>query len=435
MKISHPMLRSRAIRTRSLALPSALFGISVALFSNAALAEPEPWPTHKLEVRKTAIAACTLLTDIEQVGDEYVAVGDRGIIVKAKVADVLASVENFKPNEPSPCGFPEDKEPQVDEAGETILDDDGNVVYENATTPSAFDPNCICHTVHEWEASEGDPGYYRYNQPEWRVWKQITSPTRTLLTAVSFADDKNGWAVGHDALILNTKDGGDTWKIQHVKPMGLILPSEHTDPEALPFPVAFLDVKFFNANRGMAIGAFGLLYRTEDGGKNWQQIYLGEDGDFEFHLNTIAELNDGSHVIIAEYGQVLHSVDAGKTWSITETGYEGSFFGGIPMGTSGLVVFGLRGTTYVTNDVQAGVDGWQQVDSGSPSTLLGGASTGAGTGIAVGSKGAVIVISNNGTRFAEGKNDSEAPLATILPIDGGFIAVGAKGVQFLPAAQ
>ncbi|WVM93430.1 hypothetical protein ULG90_05695 [Halopseudomonas pachastrellae] len=34
---------------------------------------------------------------------------------------------------------------------------------------------------------------------------------RQLLTAVYFVDDKRGWAVGHDSLILNTTDGGATW--------------------------------------------------------------------------------------------------------------------------------------------------------------------------------------------------------------------------------
>lgn len=430
MNISHRLQRSSNVSGATKVGFGMLVVTGLGLLNTAQAADS--WATHVTPARQTAIAACTLLTDIERVGDEYIAVGDRGIIVKASVADVQASIDSFNPGVAPNCGFDEDKEVRTDANGNKLEDENGNLLYKNASTPSAFDPLCICHTVHEWEPSEGDPDYYRYNNPEWRIWKQIESPTQSLLTAVTFADEKNGWAVGHDAIILNTTDGGNNWKIQRVNPKGLILPSEHQDEEAESFPVALLDVKFFNQNRGMAIGAFGLLLMTDDGGKNWTQVYLGEDGDFEFHLNNIVKLNDGSYAIIAEYGQILHSVDAGKTWVITETGYEGSFFGGIPMGTSGLTVFGLRGTAYSNNDVQ-NPDGWEQVDSTSADTLLGGASTGAGTGIAVGSKGAVVLVSGNGARFSQGQNDKEDPLAAVLPVDGGFITVGAKGLQFLPA--
>lgn len=415
------------MRTSHILRIAGSLGLGLAvLASTNSMAESKPWPDYKLDSRQTAIAACTLLTDIEQVGDELVAVGDRGIIVKASIADIEASIADFNGNQPPTCGFKDDLDTEVNAEGEEVL--------ANAEVPAAFDPNCICHTVHSWEPGEDDPGYYRYNQPEWRVWQQANVPSRSLITAVTFADENNGWAVGHDALILRTRDGGDNWEIQRVNPDGLVLPSEHEDPEALPFPLALLDVKFFNVNRGIAIGAFGLLLSTTDGGANWTQIYLGEDGDFEFHLNNIVELGDGSHVIIAEMGQILHSVDAGRSWTITETGYEGSFFGGIPMGTSGLVTYGLRGNAYATNDVHD-PESWQAISTGTDKTMLGGISTGNNEGLVVGDKGEVLYITNAGASITKAENAEEDPLATAIAVDGGFVAVGAKGVQFLPPVK
>lgn len=79
-------------------------------------------------------------------------------------------------------------------------------------------------------------------------WAQVQTPTRAPLTAVAFADARNGWAVGHDAVILHTADGGRSWEIQNFEP-------------ELEMPL--LDVLFLDAQRGFAVGAYGLFYRTD----------------------------------------------------------------------------------------------------------------------------------------------------------------------------
>jgi hypothetical protein len=46
------------------------------------------------------------------------------------------------------------------------------------------------------------------------TWKQSPVPVSSDLTAVFFADDKHGWAVGHGGVILHTGDGGERWDLQ-----------------------------------------------------------------------------------------------------------------------------------------------------------------------------------------------------------------------------
>ena len=48
-----------------------------------------------------------------------------------------------------------------------------------------------------------------------RNWQQITVPTRTALTSIYFLNDKTGWIVGHDGIIMKTTDGGNQWVILH----------------------------------------------------------------------------------------------------------------------------------------------------------------------------------------------------------------------------
>ena len=61
----------------------------------------------------------------------------------------------------------------------------------------------------------GDRGHILYSDDQGNTWAQAKVPTRQLLTAVFFVDDQHGWAVGHDAQILASTDGGATWTQQY----------------------------------------------------------------------------------------------------------------------------------------------------------------------------------------------------------------------------
>jgi photosystem II stability/assembly factor-like uncharacterized protein len=101
------------------------------------------------------------------------------------------------------------------------------------------------------------PGWWRwviagilYSDDQGKTWTQAKVPTRQLLTAVFFVDDKHGWAVGHDAQILASADGGADLDKQF----------EDLKREAP------LDVWFQDVNHGLAVGAYGALLETTDGG-------------------------------------------------------------------------------------------------------------------------------------------------------------------------
>src|SRR5262245_35272257 len=97
----------------------------------------------------------------------------------------------------------------------------------------------------------GERGHVLLSDDEGATWRQAKSvPTRTMLTAVYFADDEYGWAVGHDETILNTVDGGETWTRSHFAP-------EAQQP--------LLDLWFANRVSGIAVGAYGAYFTTNDG--------------------------------------------------------------------------------------------------------------------------------------------------------------------------
>ncbi|MGL5147969.1 MAG: WD40/YVTN/BNR-like repeat-containing protein, partial [Plesiomonas shigelloides] len=74
------------------------------------------------------------------------------------------------------------------------------------------------------------------------AWQQVATPTAAQLTKVFFFNDALGWAVGHDATILHTQDGGKSWQVQLSAP-------ERERP--------LMDVLFTSETEGVVIGAYG----------------------------------------------------------------------------------------------------------------------------------------------------------------------------------
>ncbi|MGH8453179.1 MAG: WD40/YVTN/BNR-like repeat-containing protein, partial [Nevskiales bacterium] len=202
-----------------------------------------------------------------------------------------------------------------------------------------------------------------------KTWTQSPSPVRSTLTTVFFADAKNGWAGGHDASIVATRDGGKTWTLQLWAP-------------ELNVPV--LDLYFFDAQRGIAVGAYGFYRTTADGGTTWTEAENAATTD-EWHFNGITRLADSSLLLVGETGGVAHSKDEGVTWTKLESPYEGTFFGALPHGLTGAILYGLRGSVYVIENVATATPAsWRKLETGTFQSVLGGTAASDGGLVMVG---------------------------------------------------
>ena len=137
-------------------------------------------------------------------------------------------------------------------------------------------------------------------------WKADAS-----LTDVTFVDRQRGWAVGSHGVLLQTKDGGKTWrtgsltatarktpdiplseKLQRIQAKQQIRAAGTSTSS--PFSCRFETVCFTDAKNGWAAGGYDLPYldhsraviaRTNDGGKSWQNLphlMLGRIHKLEF---------------------------------------------------------------------------------------------------------------------------------------------------------
>ncbi|MEQ1863643.1 MAG: hypothetical protein ABL996_03215, partial [Micropepsaceae bacterium] len=266
--------------------------------------------------------------------------------------------------------------------------------------------------------SVGEYGNILLSDDDGKTWRQATLvPTTVTLTAVHFADEKTGWAVGHDTVVIKTTDGGENW----VKQYG----GGESDN-------ALLSVYFKDASHGWAVGAFNYTVETTDAGRTWVERktlapppapgskpaaapvapvedvtapvkpvegadpFAAAEGD-ENHLNAMFAGPDANTLfVVAEAGAVYRSLDAGTTWEKILTGYGGSFWGGLTAKDGSVYATGMRGNIW--RSVDKGKT-WGRLDtSGADQSIATGIQLPDGSFVFVGLGGQVL-YSQDGQKF------------------------------------
>jgi hypothetical protein len=188
----------------------------------------------------------------------------------------------------------------------------------------------------------GDRGHILFSDDQGSTWTQARVPTRQLLTAVFFLDDKRGWAVGHDAQILASSDGGATWSKQF---------------EDLAREAPLLDVTFLDASTALPWGP------TAPAGNHRRRAALAGRGRAPGQPRPVAPQRHrpvrmpacSSSASRAACSAPRQRPDLGKTSAPTR-----ALFGVI--GTAQpqtLLAYGLRGNLFRSSDFG---DSWQQVE-------------------------------------------------------------------------
>ena len=88
----------------------------------------------------------------------------------------------------------------------------------------------------------GERGRIFLSDDEGATWRPAVSPSQATLTTLYFLDARQGWAAGHDGVVLHSTDGGATWTQLHHAP----------EDERPLFAIRFDDLQ-----RGTAAGAYG----------------------------------------------------------------------------------------------------------------------------------------------------------------------------------
>ncbi len=262
----------------------------------------------------------------------------------------------------------------------------------------------------------GERGHVLVSTDNGASWRQARVPVRVLLTAVHMHDERTGWAVGHDAVILRTEDGGDTWRLVHRAP-------EEERP--------LLDVWFRDGRTGFAVGAYGYFLATTDGGDTWTARAVSEEDDF--HLNALVPAGPRRLFIAAEAGTVYRSDDGGGTWRVLPSPYAGSWFGALVLDEGRVLLFGLRGRLFRSED--AG-ESWTRVDTATHATLTDAVRVGADRVLITGLEGTFLTSRDGGRSVSPGRLPSRQGISAALPLDdGGVLLIGEFGVRRWPGSN
>lgn len=280
----------------------------------------------------------------------------------------------------------------------------------------------------------GERGHVLFSDDDGATWTQAQVPVQVMLTAVRMLDAQTGWAVGHDAAVLRTRDGGATWQLVHYAPQA-----------QLPL----LDVWFQDADNGIAVGAFGTFLATADGGDTWtcrnacweddvgagathaSPLLHAPDSDFEddFHLNAIAPAGTGRLFLAGEAGVLYRSDDGGETWRALPSPYSGSWFGALALDTDTLLVAGLRGRLFRSED--AG-ESWTQIETGTTATLTDLVQVNPDLILITGLAGALLTSRDNGLSVSYRPLPARQGISSALATsDGSVVLIGESGVESL----
>ncbi|MEK8029793.1 hypothetical protein AACH06_03075 [Ideonella sp. DXS29W] len=209
-------------------------------------------------------------------------------------------------------------------------------------------------------------------------WRQAPCPVSVTLTTVRFADARRGVAVGHGGAVLTTADAGETWQLRlDGRRVAQLARAAATTPEAQKEAERlladgpdkpFLDVLVWDAQRLLAVGAYGLAVYSPDGGATWSSWSARVPNPKGLHW-YVARRQGDTLVLAGEQGQIVRSDDGGASFHAVASPYKGSWFAGELLPDGRLLMAGLRGNVWRSADASGA--GWYQLISPVPATVTG----------------------------------------------------------------
>ena len=248
-----------------------------------------------------------------------------------------------------------------------------------------------------------------------KSWRRQNSGTDYTLSSVCFVDQKKGWAVGDMGSIIHTTDGGITWEKQKS-----------------PVPYFLMDVHFVDTQTGWIVTERTTILHTVDGGKTWYVQFSDED----FILKSVSFCDEQHGWAVGEYGYIYQTDDGGGTWEhqagefgfSEETGdiIAGNYlFDVVACTPTTAVVVGIEG--YIARTVDGGTN-WSQVRTDMLRAPIFGVTTVDGMTIAAAGKATLLMSRDRGNTFHRPEIEPSVKYGWLYGIaargDKGFVAVG-----------
>lgn len=164
-------------------------------------------------------------------------------------------------------------------------------------------------------------------------WEKQAVNTTASFRGLSVVNDQIIWASGTKGTVVNTTDGGKTWKVMTVPGAGKL---------------DFRDIEAFDANTAYIVsignGEDSRIYKTVDGGANWQLQFKNTDSKAFYDAIAFWDKNNGIAMSDPVDGRyvLISTKDGGAHWNPINTAK-------MPAAIEGEAAFAASGTCLIAN--------------------------------------------------------------------------------------
>ncbi len=250
-------------------------------------------------------------------------------------------------------------------------------------------------------------------------WSPQVSTVSSWLQNVSFTDVNNGTAVGVFGQILRTTNGGATWTFQPGAAGGYLT-----------------GVSFTDTNTGTIVGGNGLILRTTNGGATWTTQTSGTTN----FLWQVKFTSADTGTVVGNSGLILRTTNGGATWTPQTSGTSADLYNVHFTNANHGTVVGVNGTILRTTN---GGATWTAQASGiTNQNLLSVNFTDASTGTIVGVNGIILRTTNGGATWTPqtsgtanklmGVSFSDANTGTVVGELGTILRTTNGGTTWIP---
>jgi photosystem II stability/assembly factor-like uncharacterized protein len=141
-------------------------------------------------------------------------------------------------------------------------------------------------------------------------WKLSDTGSTARLRGLSVVSSRVVWASGSAGTVLRTVDGGRNW--------ASVGPPDTAD-------LQFRDIEAFDARRAVALsigeGEASRVYRTDDGGQTWTETFRNDDPRAFYDCMAFFDHRRGLALSDPVDGRfrILSTADGGRTWRVLPT--------------------------------------------------------------------------------------------------------------------
>jgi photosystem II stability/assembly factor-like uncharacterized protein len=258
-------------------------------------------------------------------------------------------------------------------------------------------------------------------------WMRQQTGTNYTLSSIYFTNEKEGWAVGDQGTILHTVNGGKTWEKQKS-----------------PVPYFLMKVYFVNEKKGWIVGERTHILTTDDGGRTWSVQFKADDQI----LKSVSFFNENIGWAVGESGFIFNTTDGGKSWQkqagrfevSEETGeIEGEpfLFDVVALSASHVWAVGIDGHVLMTID---GGKVWKRVETKGPKSPFFSIETDKRGTLVIAGEGIVLSSSDSGKTWTKVNTQPPITYSWIYGIahqekTSMFVGVGAEGSIYIGSSQ